>query len=344
MSSEEKVVEVTDLVKVFSTGLVRTKARMPGEAPSGLEVFAARFSWGDMLHKMVEALRGVSFDVRKGEIFGLLGPNGAGKTTSIKLLLGLIFPTRGSVKLFGRPVTDRAVRARLGFLPENPYLYQHLTSREIMDLAGRLLAMPAGERAKSAEVILRRVGLGSVMDRHLRHFSKGMLQRAGIAQALMGDPELLILDEPMTGLDPIGRKEVRDIILEERDRGRTVMFSSHILSDVEMLCDRVAIVNRGEMAAYGTLGELLRKEIRAVEVELGGVGEGLRAELAANAAVTTAAMQANLMVTVQGEDEAQEVITAALGAGARVVSVTPRRETLEDLFVRKAIGASALER
>ena len=200
---------------------------------------------------------------------------------TIKTLLGLIFPTRGEVRLFGLPVTDPAARRRVGFLPENPYLYQYLTPREIMDLCGRLVGMPGHEREIQTKEILRRVGLGSVMDRPLRRFSKGMLQRAGLAQALMGDPELLILDEPMTGLDPIGRKEVRDLILEERTQGRTVMFSSHILSDVEMLCDRVAIVNRGELTAYGSLDQLLRREIRAVEVELSRVDEALVSALGA---------------------------------------------------------------
>ncbi|MEZ4392725.1 MAG: ABC transporter ATP-binding protein [Polyangiales bacterium] len=338
------VVEVKDLVKVFSTGLIRTRARALGAAPSWLERAVAGASWGEKIHKMVEAVRGISFEVRQGEIFGFLGPNGAGKTTTIKTLLGLIFPSAGSVRLFGREVTDPAARRRVGFLPENPYLYQYLTAREIMDLAGRLSGMREPERGRRAAELLARVGLGTVMDRPVRKFSKGMLQRAGLAQALMGDPDLLILDEPMTGLDPIGRKEVRDLILEERALGRTVMFSSHILSDVEMLCDRLAIVNRGELAAYGTLDSLLRKEIRAVEVELGEVSDALRDALVATAGLRVGALNGKVLVTVEGEDGLQSALRAALEAGASVRSVTPRRETLEDLFVRKAIGASARER
>jgi ABC-2 type transport system ATP-binding protein len=340
----EVVVEVNGLVKVFSTGLIRTGARALDAPPGWLERTAAKYPWGEKLHKMVEAVRGISFEVRRGEIFGFLGPNGAGKTTTIKTLLGLIFPSAGEVKLFGRPVTDPEARRRVGFLPENPYLYQYLTAREIMDLAGRLVGMREPERARRAEELLRRVGLGSVMDRPIRKFSKGMLQRTGLAQALMGDPDLLILDEPMTGLDPIGRKEVRDLILEERALGRTVMFSSHILSDVEMLCDRLAIVNRGQLAAYGALDTLLRKEIRAVEVELDGVGDALQQQLQQIPQVTLGLINGRTLVTVQGEAGVTDVLKAALDGGASVGSVTPRRETLEDLFVRKAIGASALER
>ena len=340
----EAVVQVQGLVKVFSTGLIRTRPRALGAPPGWLERAAARYAWGEKIHRMVEAVRGVSFEVRRGEIFGFLGPNGAGKTTTIKTLLGLIFPTQGAVKLFGRDVTDPEARRRVGFLPENPYLYQYLTAREIMDLAGRLCGMAEPERGRRAEELLRRTGLGSVMDRPVRKFSKGMLQRTGLAQALMGDPDLLILDEPMTGLDPIGRKEVRDLILEERARGRTVMFSSHILSDVEMLCDRVAIMNRGELTAYGSLDTLLRKEIRAVEVELGHCPEGLPTVLGALAGVSVGALNDKVLVTVQGEDGVPAVLRAALDGGASVRAVTPRRETLEDLFVRNAIGAKALER
>jgi ABC-2 type transport system ATP-binding protein len=338
------VVEVKDLIKVFSTGFIRTAPRLPGHPPTWLERQAGRVSWGEKIHKMVEAVRGISFEVRAGEIFGFLGPNGAGKTTTIKTLLGLIFPTRGEVRLFGLPVSDPAARRRVGFLPESPYLYQYLTPREIMDLCGRLVGMPAHERKVQTEHILRRVGLGSVMERPLRRFSKGMLQRAGLAQALMGDPELLILDEPMTGLDPIGRKEVRDLILEERERGRTVMFSSHILSDVEMLCDRVAIVNRGELTAYGSLDQLLRREIRAVEVELSRVDAALVEALGKVPGVRQGTLHDKVLLSIEGEDRVGEVLALAIEHHARVHAVTPKRETLEDLFVRNAIGATAAER
>jgi ABC-2 type transport system ATP-binding protein len=338
------VVEVRGLIKVFSTGFIRTAPRLPGQPPTWLERQAGKVAWGEKIHKMVEAVRGITFDVKAGEIFGFLGPNGAGKTTTIKTLLGLIFPTRGEVLLFGLPVTDPAARRRVGFLPENPYLYQYLTPREIMDLCGRLVGMSSHDRAVETKNILRRVGLGSVMDRPLRRFSKGMLQRAGLAQALMGDPELLILDEPMTGLDPIGRKEVRDLILEERHRGRTVMFSSHILSDVEMLCDRVAIVNRGELTAYGSLDQLLRREIRAVEVELSRVDDALVKALSELSGVVQGTLHDKVLLSIEGEDRVGDVLSLALAHKARVHAVTPKRETLEDLFVRNAIGATAAER
>ncbi|MFO0652741.1 MAG: ABC transporter ATP-binding protein [Polyangiales bacterium] len=340
----EAIVEVNGLVKTFSMGFLRPTARLPGEPPTWLERAVAKVPYGDKLHRVVEAVKGITFEVRRGEIFGFLGPNGAGKTTTIKTLLGLIFPTRGEAKLFGIPAVDPEARRRVGYLPENPYLYQYLSAMEIMDLFGRLAGIPTAKRHAQSKELLQRVGLGSVMDRPVRGFSKGMLQRAGLAQALLGDPELLILDEPMTGLDPIGRKEVRDLILEERSRGRTVMFSSHILSDVEMLCDRVAIVNRGELAAYGSFDELLRKEIRAVEIELAALSEDLRARLGAMPAVTLSKLHDHTIASVQGEDEAHAVLRAALDGGGRVVAVTPKRETLEDLFLRKAIGATARER
>lgn len=340
----EAVAEVRELVKVFSTGLVRTSPRALGEPPRWLERQTAKVSWGEKIHKVVEAVRGLSFTVHRGEIFGFLGPNGAGKTTTIKTLLGLIFPSSGEVRLFGEKVTSPRARRRVGFLPENPYLYQYLTPREVLDLCGRLSGMTVTERAENSEKLLRRVGLGSVMDRPLRRFSKGMLQRAGLAQALMGDPELLILDEPMTGLDPIGRKEVRDLILAERERGRTVMFSSHILSDVETMCDRVAIVNRGELAAIGTLDALLQRSVRAVEIELAVRPDVVTGVWSSVDGASAKALGEHTVVTVQGEADAQAVLRRAIEASVAVLAVTQQRETLEDLFMREAIGARAMER
>ena len=229
----EAIVEVKDLHKTFRIGFFRKK---------------------------VEAVRGVSFEVRRGEIFGLLGPNGAGKTTSIKSLLSLVFPTRGEVKLFGKSSGDPDAMRRLGYLPENPYVYQYLKPLEFLDLCGRLVGMGATERAQRGQAMLERVGLADAADRPIGKFSKGMTQRIGLAQALLHDPELLILDEPMSGLDPIGRKEVRELIQEQREKGKTLLFTSHILSDVEVLCDRVAIMNHGVITASGKLDELLEKE------------------------------------------------------------------------------------
>jgi ABC-2 type transport system ATP-binding protein len=336
VSAARLVVEVRDLAKTFSLGLIRLPPRAPGAPPGAAERFFARLPGGTALHRQVEAVRGISFDVRENEIFGFLGPNGAGKTTTIKMLLGLIFPTRGRAMIYDHPVTASAARRRVGFLPENPYLYQYLTGLELMDLCGRLVGLSSRERDAQSRALIERVGLGHAADRAVRKYSKGMMQRLGLAQALLGDPDLLILDEPMTGLDPIGRKEVRDLLLEEKQRGKTLFFSSHILSDVEMLCDRVAIVHRGEVAAYGRLAELLRPEVRHVEIELAGVDDALRARLAARSASATT-VGANVVFTVEGEAHVDAVIDAARAGGARVIAVMPRRETLEDLFVRKAL-------
>jgi ABC-2 type transport system ATP-binding protein len=335
-SSSDVVVRVHDLAKTFSLGLIRLPARAPGMPPGAAERLFARIPGGSKLHRQVEAVRGISFEVHRNEIFGFLGPNGAGKTTTIKMLLGLIFPTRGSAEINGRAPSDPRARRNLGFLPENPYLYQYLTALELMDLCGRLVGMGPVERRKRSHELVERVGLAHAADRAVRKYSKGMMQRLGLAQALLGDPEVLILDEPMTGLDPIGRKEVRDLLLEEKQRGRTLMFSSHILSDVEMLCDRVAIVHRGELAAYGRLGELLRPEVRHVDVEVRGVDEALRERIAARVA-RTERVGDGVVFTVEGEAGSDAVIDEVRAAGGHVVAVTPRRETLEDLFVRKAL-------
>jgi ABC-2 type transport system ATP-binding protein len=334
--SAAPIVEVRDLAKTFSLGLIRLPPRPPGTPPTAAERFFAKLPGGASLHRQVEAVRGVSFEVHENEIFGFLGPNGAGKTTTIKMLLGLIFPTRGSAAIYGLPVTDPRARRRLGFLPENPYLYQYLTALELMDLCGRLVGLPARERRSRSRELIERVGLGHAADRPVRKYSKGMMQRLGLAQALLGDPDLLVLDEPMTGLDPIGRKEVRDLLLEEKKRGKTLFFSSHILSDVEMLCDRVAIVHRGKLAAYGRLDELLRPEVRHVEIELAGVSDALRAQLGALAR-DVRGVGSTALLMVEGEAGVDTVLDAARAGGARVVAVMPRRETLEDLFVREAL-------
>jgi ABC-2 type transport system ATP-binding protein len=288
--------------------------------------------------KRVDAVRGVSFEVRPGEIFGVLGPNGAGKTTTIKTLLGLIFPTRGSLSIFGEARPTPATMRRLGYLPENPYVYQYLKPLEFLDLCGRLCGIPAAERRKRSDAILERVGLAHAVDRPIGRFSKGMTQRIGLAQALLHDPEVLILDEPMSGLDPIGRKQVRDLILDERKRGKTILFTSHILSDVELLCDRVAIFHRGKVTAYGALADLLKPEVRRTVVELEGASEAVLDELRALGATIvheegrrTAALA---RVTMPGEEGARRVLEVALRHDLRVVEVHEQRETLEDLFLR----------
>ena len=284
------------------------------------------------LRKKVEAVKSVSFEVRRGEVFGLLGPNGAGKTTSIKCVLRLIHQDEGTVTIFGRAPGDREAVRRLGYMPENPYIYQYLRPLEFLDLCGRLMGMSPKDRAQRSDEMLTRVGLDHARDRPIGKFSKGMMQRVGLAQSLLHDPDLLVLDEPMSGLDPIGRKEVRDLLVEQRARGKTLIFTSHILSDVEMLCDRVAILQHGLVTAAGTLDELLHRGQRRFEVQLGSVSEATRAALADLGTLTS--QGASWVIGVDGEAAVEPVLRAALDGGARVEAVVPHRETLENYFVR----------
>lgn len=286
--------------------------------------------------RQVRAVRNVTFDVQRGEIFGFLGPNGAGKTTTMKMLTGLIAPTSGTMQILGVRAPSPDVMARVGFLAENPYLYPYLSPREFVSLCGRLSGLSGKALAERCRAAIDRVGIGYAMDRAARTLSKGMLQRAALAAALVHDPELLILDEPMSGLDPVGRKEVRDIIVEERHRGRTVFFSSHILSDVEMLCDRVCILRRGEVVVAGSLRELLAEGKRRSEVTVAGFSDGLREALAPIAQVTRQVGD-SLVMEVEGDAAVRAVVERVLADGARLQSVTPKRETLEDLFVREAL-------
>lgn len=301
-----------------------------------VENFEKTFRVG-FLQKRVHAVRGVSFRVERGEVFGLLGPNGAGKTTTLKAVLGLIRPSSGSIRLFGQAAGDRRARQRLGYLPENPYVYQYLKAQEFLDLCGRLLGMEKTLRAKRTTEMLERVGLTHALDRPIGKFSKGMMQRVGLAQALLHDPDLLILDEPMSGLDPIGRKEVREILVEEQRRGKTLLLTSHILSDIEMLCDHVAIVNSGKVTANGALSTLLKPEVRRVEIELENVSSPLSERLVA-ASVSHKANALRLHLIVEGEADADRVVKDAVEGGARIVGVTQQKETLEDLFVRNAMA------
>jgi len=286
--------------------------------------------------RKVQAVKGVSFEVAEGEVFGFLGPNGAGKTTTIKMLTGLIRRTSGSATLFGEAIPSPSAMARVGFLPENPYVYPYLSPREFVTLCARLSGLGGRGLDGKVESILERVGMGHAMDRAVRALSKGMLQRVGLAAALIHEPELLILDEPMSGLDPMGRKEVRDIIAEEAKAGRTVFFSTHILGDVETLCDRVCILRRGEVVLSGALREVLDTGTQASEVTLTGVTPELRAEVAAMG-VRAHEMAGAWIVEVEGEAKRRELLLKALAAGANVDALTPKRETLEAIFVRMAI-------
>jgi ABC-2 type transport system ATP-binding protein len=286
--------------------------------------------------RRVTAVRSVGFDVRRGEIFGFLGPNGAGKTTTIKMLMGLIAPTRGAIEILGLPGPSPDTMRRVGFLPENPYVYPYLTPREFVDLCGRLSGLAGKALEERTLQVLARVGLAEAVDRPARALSKGMLQRVGLAAALVHDPELLVLDEPMSGLDPVGRKEVRDLIMEERQRGRTVFFSSHILSDVETLCDRVCILRKGEVVVAGALRDLLTQDKRRSEVVITDTSVELRQALEPLASATRHVAGA-MVLDVEGDAGVRAVVERALAAGAKLQSVTSKRETLEDLFVREAL-------
>lgn len=290
--------------------------------------------------KRVEAVRSVTFSVTPGEIFGFLGPNGAGKTTTIKMLTGLIQPSAGSIRILGGPPDDIRTKARIGFLPEQPYFYDYLTPVELLDVFGRIFGMPSAQRRKRIDDLLARVGLADARKRTLRKFSKGMLQRTGIAQALLNDPDLIILDEPLSGLDPIGRKEVTDIIAELRRDGKTIFFSSHILTDIERLCDRVAILDRGVIKAAGPLDELLTSGDGEREILAGGVADP--------AAFTR--MPGVVRAETYGTDsarffcagkEADALISALIQAGGSILGVSDRRISLEQLFVNEATSRAA---
>jgi ABC-2 type transport system ATP-binding protein len=289
--------------------------------------------------KKVLALKGVSFEVARGEVFGFLGPNGAGKTTTIRCLMGLCSITGGSATILGQPVPSRAARQRLGFMPEQPYFYDYLTVGELLDLGGRLFGLTAAERARRADRLIERIGLGHARHLNLKKFSKGMMQRAGLALSLINDPDLVVLDEPSSGLDPVGRKEVRDLILELRDAGKTVFFSSHILADVETISDRVAIVVGGKIQEVGRPRDLVARAPRGTEVQLRvDGGEAAVAAISAQAERVRPS-GGELMVHLGPKVDVDDFLAFARGHGGKVVAVTPRYETLEDLFMRHVEAA-----
>jgi ABC-2 type transport system ATP-binding protein len=295
---------------------------------------------GHIIQGRRPALQDLDLEVRAGEIFGYVGPNGSGKTTTLKLLVGLLKPDRGDARVLGEPLASRAWRQRAGYLPEHPYLYDYLTPREYLEYAGRLFGMPRARRREKTGELLALVGLERSADVPLRRFSKGMVQRVGLAQALVNDPELVILDEPMSGLDPIGRRLVRDIILGLRRAGRTVFFSTHILSDAEALCDRVGVLRAGRLVRAGALSELLRLDVEHMELFVSGVDEN-----APGLAATRRERVGERLRLQVDERDLGRTVTAVEAAGGRVLSVQPVRQTLEDYFFREmgtpAGGASA---
>ena len=281
------------------------------------------------------ALDALSLEVQAGEVFGFLGPNGAGKTTTLKLLMQLVYPTSGRAEIFGRPVGDPAVKRRLGYLPENPYFYDYLTAEELLSYFAGLFGYGPAERRARAARLLDEVGIGRERRLQLRKFSKGMLQRVGIAQALINDPELVIFDEPMSGLDPLGRREVRALILKLRDRGCTVFFSSHVLSDAEALCSRVAILAKGRLMKSGRLSDMLDLQAHGWELVVGSVSETLARTLETRARRMTKISDGRYMLELSLDQPPDRLVAELTGAGAAIVSLNPLRETLEDLFVEQ---------
>lgn len=292
--------------------------------------------------RRVEAVQGVSFQVSRGQSFGFLGPNGAGKTTTIKILMGLIGATSGRASLFGQGVPHRRTRLNVGFMPENPYVYPYLTPREFVLLCGQLSGLRGGALRDRTESVLKQTGIAYASGREVRRLSKGMLQRTGLAAALVADPELLILDEPMSGLDPGGRREVRDIIRHERSEGRTIFFSTHILADVPTLCEHIAILQKGKVVVSGRIDELLRREATHVDVVVAGNAAELRVEWEKQAFECLQNGE-SLTVAVPTADKVGVVLSDALAQGLIVLEVAPRYETLEALFLRKALTSVAQE-
>jgi ABC-2 type transport system ATP-binding protein len=279
------------------------------------------------------ALDRLTLQVEQGDVFGFLGPNGAGKSTAIKLLMQLIYPTSGRAQIFGRPVGDLAVKRRLGFLPENPSFYDYLTAEELLTYFARLFGMPSHERAARISKALDDVGLDKERRMRLRSYSKGMVQRVGIAQAILNEPDIVFFDEPMSGLDPLGRCDVRRLMLGLRDRGCTVFFSSHILSDAEALCSQVGIVAQGKLVAGGRLSDLLAFELKGWELVVDRVSESALATLQARARHLVPLDQGRYTAELPPE-RPDDVLHALSSAGAEIVSLNPIRDTLETFFVR----------
>ena len=303
-----KVIEINNLTKDYEVGFWRKKK--------------------------VRALDGLSLSVDANQIFGFLGANGAGKTTTLKLLMRLIFPTSGSARILDHDISVVKMHSRIGYLPENPYFYDYLTARELLEYCGQLFGLTPSERKKQAASLLSRVKLDEKRwDTQLRKFSKGMLQSVGLAQSLINDPEIVFLDEPMSGLDPVGRREVRDLIAALRDEGKTIFMCSHILSDIEVLCDQVAILKRGKLSQVGYLDELRQRtdDPNRMEVLVTGTDAATLKKHLSNGNVTPTPR--GLRIEIGAENEIEAVLTALRLAGGKLVAVQPIKQSLEELFL-----------
>lgn len=291
-------------------------------------------------HRRIQALSDLSLSVRKAEIFGYLGPNGAGKTTTLKLLMGLVMPTSGEARIFGQPAGDVITRCRVGFLPEHPYFYEYLTGRELLNFYGQLVGLHRSARRDRIEQLAGQLRIESTLDLPLRKYSRGMLQRIGLAQALLNDPTLLLLDEPMSGLDPIGRRQVRDLLLELKEEGKTVFFSSHIIPDVEMVCDRVGILIGGRLLASGLLDDLLEAKVARIEVIVSRIPLELAQEFNHLLATRPIIRGEQLLLTVADEHALVELLSYLDETKATIHSIIPQREGLEEYFLRHASADS----
>ena len=302
------VIEITNLTKDYEVGFFRKRK--------------------------VRALDGLSLSIDSGQIFGFLGANGAGKTTTLKLLMRLIFPTTGSARILGHDIQDVSMHQRIGYPPENPYFYDYLTAREFLDYCAEIFGLPAAVRRKRTADLLARVKLDEKRwDTQLRKYSKGMLQRVGLAQSLINDPEIVFLDEPMSGLDPVGRREVRDLIAALREDGKTVFMCSHILSDIEVLCDQVAILKRGRLAQVGYLDELRGTNDGPGRMEVIATGTDAATLQQHLPETEIAPTPRGLRIEIASEDEIEKVIAALRQVGGKVVSIQPVKQSLEELFL-----------
>jgi ABC-2 type transport system ATP-binding protein len=302
---------------------------MPILVIEGLTKYFKRGFWG----RKVKALEDLSLEVEEGEVFGFLGPNGAGKTTTIKTLLRLIFPTRGRAWIMGKPLEDRSVRRRIGYMPENPYFYRFLTAVEFLHFFGRLNGFSRAERVRRTKEVLKIVDLEDAANVRIGEFSKGMTQRIGLAQSMLTDPDLILMDEPLSGVDPIGRTEIRDTILALRDRGKTIFFCSHILGDVESICERVAILNRGKLLETGKISELVQRGEHRFEATLRNPTEAQKKSLSM-IALSSREQGDGLFLTLPNESSVDMLLNQIHGTNVKLVSLTERRQSLESYFMR----------